>query len=43
MLPTRARVAEVETSGVDEVLTGDGSTHFAIEQNMVAESQAAAG
>jgi hypothetical protein len=43
VLPTGTCVAKVETSGVGEVLTGDGATHFAIEQNVAAEAQAAGG
>jgi hypothetical protein len=40
VLPTGTCVAEAETSGVGE---GEGSTHFAIEQNIGAEAQAVGG
>jgi len=43
VLPTGTRVAKVETSGMGEVLAGDGATHFAIEQNVAAKAQAAGG
>lgn len=43
VLPTGTCVAKVETTDVGEVLTGDRSTHFAIEQDIAAEAQAAGG